>query len=307
MKILITGGAGYIGSELTEMLASNPEVKEIVIYDNLSRNNYNVFIAGNLPSGKIRFEYGDILDTYKLKQVIVGVDVVFHLAAKVTTPFANEDPHIFEQVNHWGTAELSYVLEESDVKQVYYLSSTSVYGTSRKVVDMDSQPNPRTHYGISKMHGEKMIERLSDRMETYVLRCGNVYGYGKSLRFDAVINRFMFDAHFHNRIQVQGSGLQKRAFIHISKICSTLAGLIQKPLKSGVYNLVDKNYSVNEIVDSIKGLYPNLETLGLLSDFKLRTISVLKDKRLEELQLYSEKELNKELEEFSQKFSFTSI
>ena len=105
MKILITGGAGYIGTELTNMLAKNKDVSEIIIYDNLSRKNYNIFLSEKFPGKNIRFIYGDILDTHKLKKVVDDIDVVYHLAAKVSTPFANEDPHLFDQVNHWRSEE----------------------------------------------------------------------------------------------------------------------------------------------------------------------------------------------------------
>ena len=96
MNILITGGAGYIGTELAYELEKNPEVKQIIIYDNLSRGNINLFIGSRKLSRKIKFVQGDILDTRLLKQTLKGVDVVYHLAAKVTTPFADQNPHIFE-------------------------------------------------------------------------------------------------------------------------------------------------------------------------------------------------------------------
>jgi UDP-glucose 4-epimerase len=107
MKILITGGAGYIGTELTyELMKHADRIDEIIIYDNLSRGNYNLFIGlSKLPEGKVRFIQGDLLDTRKLRKALKGVDVVYHLAAKVSTPFADQNPHLFEQINHWGTAE----------------------------------------------------------------------------------------------------------------------------------------------------------------------------------------------------------
>src|SRR3989344_173121 len=126
MRILITGGAGYIGTELSYKLAEIKEVSEIVVYDNLSRPNYNLFIGvQKFPHNKIRFVQGDILDSRKLKKVLKNMDVVYHLASKVTTPFSDQNPHLFEQVNHWGTAELVYAVEESNVSRFYYLSSIS--------------------------------------------------------------------------------------------------------------------------------------------------------------------------------------
>ncbi|GEO02695.1 UDP-glucose 4-epimerase [Adhaeribacter aerolatus] len=305
MKILITGGAGYIGTELTHQLLQDPAVTEIIIYDNLSRKNFNLFLGHNkLPDQRIKFVLGDILDSYKLRKVIAEVDVVYHLAAKVLTTFSNDDPHMFEQVNHWGSAELSYALENSKVQKVVYLSSSSVYGASEEQIEEDTPPQPRTYYGISKHNGEKMISRLSDRMQTYVIRCGNVYGYNRSLRFDAVINKFMFDAHFTNRITVQGSGLQQRAFVHIDKVGRDLANLININLTPGVFNLVDKNLSIMDVADAVKDIYPNLEMLFILQDRKSRTLFINPNNKLSAVSVYPAVSLTDELQDFSKQFTF---
>ncbi len=305
MKILITGGAGYIGTELTYHLSQLNGVEQIVIYDNLSRKNYNLFLMErHLPDRKIRFEAADILDSYKLEKIVKEVDVVFHLAAKVTTPFANEDPHIFEQVNHWGTAELSYALENTEIDKLIYLSSMSVYGSSETPVTVETNPRPNTYYGISKLNGEKMIERLSEKNRTFILRCGNVYGYSRSMRFDAVINKFMFGAHFQNFIQIEGNGEQQRPFIHIDSLVQALIKVLQIDMASGIYNLFDENRSVNQIVGSLKQIYPKLESLHTLKDIELRSLMAAKDPTIEKLDVIESPDLNSKLKDFSQKFSF---
>ena len=112
MRILVTGGGGYIGTELVKRLVNFSAVEEVVVYDNLSRGNFNLFLGNKRrKNSKISFVQGDILDTRRLKKALNGIDVVYHLAAKVTTPFANTDPHYYEQINHWGTAELVYALK----------------------------------------------------------------------------------------------------------------------------------------------------------------------------------------------------
>lgn len=277
MKILITGGAGYIGTELTyELMKHADKIDEIIIYDNLSRGNFNLFIGlSKLPEGKVRFIQGDLLDTRKLRKALKGVDVVYHLAAKVSTPFADQNPHLFEQINHWGTAELVYALEENPVKKFIYTSSVSVYGSSDQIVDVDSPIDPRTFYGISKMRGEEHVHRLFSKMPTYILRLGNVYGYSKSMRFDAVINRFMFDAHFHKRITINGTGEQHRAFIHVDKTANLLSNLIIKDsLKPGRYDVVEDNLSINYIADTLHELFPGLEMLFVNQHMHLRDLKV---------------------------------
>lgn len=304
MKVLLTGGAGYIGTALVDRLYKNRNISEIIIYDNLSRKNMNLFIGRNFYEGeKIKFIQGDLLDSRKLNKVIQGVTTVYHLAANVTTPFSDQNPHLFEQVNHWGTAELCYAIENSEVEKFIYLSSVSVYGTSSKEITIGNNLNPRTFYGISKMRGEEHVERLSTKLKTYIIRCGNVYGYNKSMRFDAVINRFMFEANFQGRITINGTGEQHRPFIYIHKVSAALAALLEQNVASGKYNLVDHNLAVGEVVEEIRKLYPNLEMLFVNQHMKMRELKV---RGSEELKVFfsSNSSLSEELSEFKKAFTF---
>lgn len=306
MKVLITGGAGYIGTELTYLLASQVNIEKVIIYDNLSRNNYNAFIGiSKYFPNKLEFIEGDILDTRKLKKVIGKVDAIIHLAAKVSTPFSDQNPHLFEQVNHWGTAELTYAIEASpNIKKFIYASSVSVYGSSNSEFTINSDLNPRTFYGISKMRGEEHAARIADKTNTFLLRLGNVYGYSKSMRFDAVINKFMFEANFKNKITINGDGNQSRAFIHIhyaSQLISQI--LLNNSVKPGTYNATEENFTVNDIVDVIKDLYPNLEMIFVNQHMKLRGLQVEIDGRLNELNL-SKTKLKDALSQFKTEFTY---
>jgi len=306
MKVLITGGAGYVGTELTKTLVKCDDVDDILIYDNLGRQNYNLFLGRRLERHeKVNFISGDILDSRKLRMVLEGVDVVYHLAARVTTPFANTDAHFHEQVNHWGTAEVVNAVEDSGVQKFIYASSTSVYGSSKDFLTEDTIPNAKTFYGISKLRGEEHVRRLFKKKQTYVLRCGNVYGYSKSMRFDAVINKFMFEANFNNRISIHGDGKQSRSFISVGLLAEVMEKLIINEVPIGTYNLVDKNYSILDIVDALKTLYPLLEFIFVNQHLSLRDLKVSPESKLRDyLNYVNDKDLKTELLEFKRRFSF---
>lgn len=304
MIVLITGGAGYIGTELVASLTILPGVEKIIVYDNLSRANYNLFIGSNLNSHKISFINGDILDSRKLKKTLASVDVVFHFAAKVTTPFSNIDAHIYEQVNHWGTAELTYVLEESDVKKFIFLSSAAVYGHTVSAANESTTPSPESFYSRSKLKAEKHVLRLSDKMNTIIIRLGNVYGYSKSMRFDALINKFVFDAHFAGRIIVNGSGNQSRAFISVEKSNAILTQLFLKEIPSGVYNLVDKNMQVLQVVESINEVFPGIETFFINQNYTGFQLEVKRESALFSYIDFPETNFVEELQLFKNRFAF---
>ncbi len=306
MKILVTGGAGYLGTGIISRLSLVPGVSEIIIYDNLSRGGHNMFLGNSMaPDVKMKFVQGDLLDSRKLRKVMKGVDAVYHLAAKVNTPYVNSDGHSYEQVNHWGTAELVYAVEESDVQKFVYASSASVYGSSSKVRNEAHPPNPRTIYAISKFRGEEQVARLMDTRETYILRCGNVYGYNKSVRFEMVINQFMFNANYNRRISIHGTGKQQRAFVNINTVSEVFSNILFSSAPSGVYNVFDKNYQVLDIVDVLKQIYPDLEFIFINQHLNLREISLDENLLLKQYVSWpAERDLKEDLLAFKGHFSF---
>lgn len=306
MNVLITGGAGYIGTELVARLTADDSVKKIVIYDNLSRPNYGVFLGGRKAgSEKVKFYKGELLDSRHLKMVLKDIDIVYHLAARVTSASANGIGHMFEQVNHWGTAELVYAIEESNVKKFIYNSSSGVYGNSIEILDEQSLPAPKTFYAISKLRGEEHVRRLMNNMDTYIFRCGNVYGYNRGMRFDAVINKFVFEANFQNRITVHGDGNQSRAFIHVNSIGTALANVLKTDLPGGTYNLVERNIKVIDIVDELKQLIPDMEFSFINQHLTLHELNVKRNEFVnEKLGIGTPKMLKIELQEFINRFSF---
>ena len=308
-KILVTGGAGYIGSALLPHLAKQKSISEIVIYDNLSHGRREAFLQNPFEgSSKISFVAGEMLDTRTLKQAMNGVDYVIHLAAKVSTPFAHGDPHSFEQINHWGTAELGYIIEDMNLRGVLYVSSASVYGSSDAECTIQTEPNPRSWYGKSKLRGEKMLTRLRQKFPVTVLRCANVYGIAPCVRFDAVINRFAFESHFGRRLVIEGNGMQKRAFVHIKNIVQTISGITENVVNekkrwNDTYHVVQHNTSIVDIAYVLKDMYQDLEMIFVEQDMHRHSLLVTPDQEINTL-FGHQRDLRNELEEIVQSFSF---
>ena len=305
MKVVVTGGAGYIGAELCDLLAKDERVTELVIYDLLDRGHYGLFMGPKLGNAKVRLVQGDVLDSRRLLQEVAGSDVVYHLAAKVTTPFADAGHNQFEQVNHWGTAEVVYAIEEVAPKaRVVYLSSASVYGQDTGSARSKVKPSPRSAYGYSKLRGEAHMERLGDHQHVCILRSANVHGHGRCIRFDAVINRFVFQAHFQGRITVRGSGEQRRPFIHVDAVVGALAALLGPHELTGTYDLVEQDWSVVEIVEALRGPYPDTELLFIDQHLELLGMQVRRDIRLSDIQPVRTATLEEDLRTLGGKFAW---
>lgn len=305
MKVVVTGGAGYIGAELCAALARDERVSELVIYDLLDRGHFGVFMGPKLGKSKVRFVQGDVLDSRRLLQEFAGSDVVYHLAAKVTTPFADAGHSQFEQVNHWGTAEVVYAIEEAAPKaRVVHLSSASVYGQGTGSAQAKTKPSPRSAYGHSKLRGEAHMERLGDHQQVCILRSANVHGHGRCMRFDAVINRFVFQAHFQGRITVRGSGEQRRPFIHVDAVVAILVDLLGRGTPSGTYDLVEQDWSVVEIVEALRGPYPETELLFVDQHLDLLSMQVQRDERLAGIQPVRTATLEEDLRTLGKRFAW---
>jgi UDP-glucose 4-epimerase len=286
MKVLITGGAGYIGTELCRKLNQFPDVSQIIVLDNLCQDNYNLFLHSQIKPGKVKFVKGELLDSRTLDYLVKNADIIYHLAAENTD---NEKlSNLHEQVNNWGTAELIYAVEASNVKQFVYLSNTDVYGFSDDEFDVYSMIEPISSLGISKFKGEQHVERIMPKINTQIIRLGNVFGYGVSMKMKGVLNRLMFDSHFMNKISIQGSGNQTQAFISLDKTTNILVNMLGGKLDSGVYNLVEYNKSIMEVVEIIQKSKPNIEISFTNQNLEFPQQTVKVDMRI--MKLYNGKQ-----------------
>jgi len=306
MRVLITGGAGYIGYSLVkQLLEDSDQLHAITIYDNLSRKNYAFFTEAQFDHKPVKFIHGDILDGRSLAKALEGIDCVVHLAAKVTTPFADAEAHAFDQINHWGTAQLVSAIEATPgVRRVVYLSSISVYGTHETEISEETPISGRSFYGISKYDGERQMALLGSNREVYILRSGNVYGYNPSYRIDAVINRFMFNANFIGRVQINGSGEQYRAFIHVDKVARVIRSAVDGDYSPDIYNVVEYNFTVNEITEKVRELYPNLESIHVNYSIRMRDVRVALPCQIWSSVQLPEISFSDELIGFQKQFSF---
>ncbi|WP_051484398.1 NAD-dependent epimerase/dehydratase family protein [Shewanella waksmanii] len=279
MKIFISGGAGYIGINLARQALTAYADCHICIYDNFSRTNFADVLSLVSEFGP-RFSVvrGDILDGRKLEQALKGYSVVVHLAALSATPFNDENPHLMEQVNHWGTASLVSAIEATEsINKVIFLSSTSVYGFGDEFFTENSDTIPVGSYGRSKLRAEEQLSRLGEKLDLAIVRIGTVFGQGLSMRFDSVINKFCFNASIHERLIIDGDGNQVRPFVYLPNLIGKILSLMTAESHLKPQNYVDFNLSVNDIVTAICNLKLETEYIHVNKEMVYRTLTIAAD------------------------------
>ena len=266
--ILVTGGAGYVGSRLIRDLASDPALSgcTIRIYDNLQRETYTTLL--DLPAGgRYEFIEGDILDNAGVQRALQGVWAVVHMAAIVRTPLSFGPTGWVEQVNHWGTANLVRAAVAAGVEHLVYTSSAAVYGPMDAVGGRPFREGdfcrPVGLYAESKLRAERHVIAARDPgpMRVTILRLGTVFGKAPAVRFDAVANRFAYLASIHRALTVYGDGKQMRPQLHVGDASSAIRFALAHPelLAGGIYNVVGENVPVAGLVDAIRTSRPGVE------------------------------------------------
>jgi UDP-glucose 4-epimerase len=260
-SILVTGGCGYLGSQLLRDLASDRafESRRIRVLDNMDRGSYRALF--DLPAAAdIRFLEADLLDPASLRYAMAGIETVVHLAAIVTTPVHFSHDRAMEQVNHWGTANLASACIECGVARLVYASSHAVYGAGGPHAEEDTC-RPVGSYAMSVRSAEQSVLAAAGRgLRAHVIRFGSFYGDAPVPRFDNVVNRFAILAALGKPVTVYGSGRQRRPVLSVADASAALRFVLQAGGDwPDVVNVAEGNPSVLDIADAIRRHRPDTQ------------------------------------------------
>jgi UDP-glucose 4-epimerase len=254
LKILVTGGAGFIGSHLI---------------NDLLKKGHSVLVLDNLSSGKkqnlekafsnedFTFILGDIRDDAALKDALKGVNAVAHLAALIDVTSSVTDPVTTNDVNVAGTLKVLQSAVKGNVSQFVFASSTAVYGEAKVLPITEETPlNPISPYAASKVAGEAYCKSFQScyGLNTVILRFFNVYGpRSENSPYSGVITKFLRQALKNEALNIYGDGEQTRDFIHVNDIVAALILALENPKVGGeTFNVcTGVQTSINELANTI--------------------------------------------------------
>ena len=242
-KILIVGGAGYVGGHLTDLLAA--QGYPVAVYDNLT---YEERYMKAIP-----FIHGDVRERGKLEPLFNEYDAVIWLAAVVGDEASSFDPLHTTEINR---NSVEWLVEHCS-KKIIFMSTCSVYGVNDALLHEDSPTNPLSLYAQTKLEAEKIIrERAKDFL---VFRLGTLYGVSDTharLRLDLVVNRLTKKATLGEPLTVYGGG-QWRPLLHVKDVAEAIMFGLEKDVR-GLYNLSAQNYRIRDITEEITRVIPGV-------------------------------------------------
>ena len=290
MKFLVTGGAGFIGSHITERLLK--EGHFVRVLDNFSSGNEaNLEFTKGLGKDKFELIRGDIRDKATCDKTCEGIDYISHQAALRSVPKSMKDPESYNDVNINGTLYLLQAALKNKVKRFVMASSSSVYGDTDQFPEKeDAFPLLISPYALSKLANEYYCRIFSTAwgLETVCLRYFNVFGPRQALddEYAVVIPKFIHSILHDEQPPIFGTGLQSRDFTYIDNVVQANILAMTKPgIKHEVFNVANgKDNTVLELVNSInkiigKNIQPKLLPIRVGDVFKtLADISKIKSK-----------------------------
>lgn len=252
-KVLITGGAGFIGSHLAAAWAARGA--EVVVLDSLRTGHRR-----NLDGIACRFVEGSVEDAALVRECMQGVDFVHHLAALVSVPESVGKPELTEAINVVGTLNVLKAAKESGARRVVFSSTSAVYGTAERPIHRETDlPEPLSPYAISKLAGEHYMDawRNLHGLPTVSLRYFNVYGPRQDPKspYAAAIAIFSDCARRGAPIGIFDDGEQTRDFVFVEDIVAANMLAAEHPDARGVYNVAcNARITVNDLARRIVAL-----------------------------------------------------
>lgn len=254
MDVLVTGGCGYIGSVLVPLLQGSPAVNQITVLDNLNSGSPANLRAADLGNNNLGFREGDVRGYDNVESAVRSADTVVHLAAITGAASTHDKAEKTRAVNLEGTRNVLKTARKFDVDRVVFASSCNNYGrVDEQELDETVEPNPINPYAKTKLAAESLLEEYTDNygIETTALRMSTVYGDAPGIRFNLVVNGFVFRALTDRPITVYGDGSNWRPFVHVQDAARAFLDATRRPehWPELVYNVGagDENYRIEEI------------------------------------------------------------
>jgi len=268
LNIMVTGGAGFIGSHLVDRLIEMGN--HVIVYDNFDEYyaGKNGNIQHHLGDPKFHLVKADILDYDTLSKAMNKVDIVFHLAAQAGVRYSLENPIKTNTVNTTGTLNVLRAAKQNRSKKIVFASSSSVYGVPQYMpVDEKHPTNPESIYGASKLAAEKYCRILG--LPTIILRFHTVYGPRQ--RPDMAIHKWIQRLYQNKPPVIYGDGKQTRDFTYIDDIIDgTLKSAETEGIEKAIFNLGSgSNMSVNTVVELLLKLTDKTDIKPIYTQPKL--------------------------------------
>ena len=250
--MLVTGGAGFIGSNLVRDLLERGD--DVRVLDNFSTGS-----RSNLEGLEVEIVEGELRSYERVHNAVRGVEVVYHLGALGSVPRSVQDPLTSSAVNVEGTLNVLLAARDEGVRRVVFSSSTSIYGTARELPTTEATPpDPISPYGVAKLAAERYcvsFSRVYERFETVVLRYFNVYGPRQSplSQYAAVIPLFIRQIAAGEPVTVHGDGEQSRDFTYVGDVVdATIAAGCAAGASGRAFNIAGgEPASVNRVAETI--------------------------------------------------------